>query len=169
MPARDPSAAPMAHLSTSTSQRHKHPHAAHLESGLYAGRRGSLPASAAAERPAALVASSVKSADGVAQLPIVEGEGHDPQTGRSKSISGIPPSAVVGGEQQDSGGRRKSLWQSFSGMTGGDAPGRRSSNEDGGMDAGMSGVLSHHGSAGGSGWFSVRGDSHSVYSAGDDT
>lgn len=152
MPARDPSAAPMAHLSSSTSHRHpqgKHlqHHLHHLESGLQ-GRRGSFPSGA--ERPS-LPPSSVKSADGVTQLPTAAESQHDPETGRSQSISGIP---TLDGAHDP--GRRKSLWQSISGMTHG-------GSDDEHLDAGVSGVLSN-GSAGGSGWFSVRGDSHSVYS-----
>lgn len=172
MPARDPSAAPMAHLVTSTTHRHPKPH--HLESGLggggpaQGGRRGSFPASAlfssTTERPP-VPPSSIKSADdGLTQhtTSALDPDAPRDASGRSASISGLPSFEPTHDP------RRKSLWQSISSITtvSQDARRRRSSDELP-LDPGASGVLSN-GSAGGSGWFSGRGDTTSVYSAGGD-
>jgi hypothetical protein len=123
MPARDPSAAPMAlHLS---GQRKTH----HLESGIPQGRRGSFPASVLSTERPVLPPSSVKSSDDVPQLD--EPETQD-EAGRSRSAF-------------EGDGRRRSLWASISSI--GQEP-RRKSEEFG--EAGGSGVVSH---GSGSGWF----------------
>jgi hypothetical protein len=180
MPARDPSAAPMAHLSTTGHQQRQKQH--HPESGLslsfsasgqahaFGGRRGSFPSTAllgssanGQQRPQ-IPPTSANSTDGVIPHPTLEP--YDASTGRSRSISGPMPTL-----DGDMGTRRRSLWQSISGMTSGvsvGGQGKRRSSDDVDESALGSGVVSPGGAPGSSGWFSSRGDNNSLYSSGED-
>lgn len=182
MPARDPSAAPMAHLSAGHHHHQQRQKQHHPESGLsssfgaagqnhaFGGRRGSFPSSAlsgsaahAQQRPT-LPPSTANSTDGVIQHSTLETP-HDASTGRSRSISGPMPTM-----EGDMGTRRRSLWQSISGMTGAVSThqGKRSNSEDDVDAPSTSGVVSPGGAPGSSGWFSSRGDNNSLYSSGED-
>jgi hypothetical protein len=159
----------MAHLSLPSSSARHHNHQNqqqhHLESGL-AGGAGRRLSTASEPRP--VFPAGSKSTDVVDQQ---QQGGHDPDTGRSHSIS--TPTTGAG-----AGGRRKSLWQSISsgiasangqghgnGIGGSNGPTRRTSEES--DHAGQSGVSSQGsgvqqaaaaGGGGGSGWFSIRDD-----------
>ncbi|KAJ9092108.1 hypothetical protein QFC21_006974 [Naganishia friedmannii] len=168
MPARDPSATPMAHLSL-PSPRHHHQQQ-HPEAGLSAGGAGRRMSTASEPRPVFPFTGS-KLTEPPEALHSTE---RDPETGRSHSIS--TPSTGTGG-------KRKSLWHSISsGITSANGNGHgqgsgigngngngasngptRRTSED--LDhAGSSGVFSqgsgvqHAAGGGGSGWFSNRDD-----------